>query len=128
MRDNIRFRAWHKELKSMRFHYTYLRSDDGIVLTDIGGPYTRLEVNKNLIPMLSTGLKDKNTKEIYEGDIVTFYIEAVRKTYTGAVTWNQEFAGFEITGEWNEMDWVKVIHSVEIIGNIYENPELLKER
>ncbi len=62
--------------------------------------------------MQYTGLKDKNGKEIYEGDIVEHLIGG-----TLEVKWlNHGWTPF--------MSWHDVEH-YEIIGNIYENPELL---
>jgi hypothetical protein len=70
--------------------------------------------------MQYTGLKDKNGSEIYEGDILGFerYID-FKKEYVHPfeVTWDNENAG------WNQFS---PKHIVAIIGNIYENPELLK--
>ena len=75
-----------------------------------------------------TGLKDKNGKEIYEGDILTYYNKYSDKIYTQIVKWDQMWAGFglfEKDNKWcKESDWVKIAN-IEIIGNIYENPELL---
>jgi len=78
--------------------------------------------------MQFTGLKDKNGKEIYEGDIVSYFQPYANRTDIHFVKWDNLFAGFglfEKNNEWcKESDWLK-IQEIVIIGNIHENPELL---
>ena len=73
-----------------------------------------------------TGLRDKNGKEIYEGDVVTSLYtfgesECLRKP--SEVVWNDEECAFQLYGYFGQaMD----NYELEIIGNIHENPKLLK--
>ena len=72
-----------------------------------------------------TGLKDKNGKEIYEGDILKYKREENFKLY-----WNEKMSAFYLQNIlWpNDDIAVKyyIIENFEIIGNIFENKELLK--
>jgi len=69
-----------------------------------------------------TGLKDKNGVLIYEGDIVKFKISSFKRH--GAVRWDKN------TGGWLKDNTGQPLHTyaktIEVIGNIHKNPELLE--
>lgn len=77
-----------------------------------------------------TGLKDKNRKEIYEGDIVkdtdgkVGYIAFLKQEMGFVIVWRNSDSrlGHRNRGSGYELD-----NSIEIIGNIHDNPELIKE-
>lgn len=83
--------------------------------------------------MQFTGLKDKNGKEIFEGDIVRYILG--KNTFTEVITYNKDLAGFGFLSISIDDDYVFTLgelienldlSSIEVIGNIYENPELLE--
>nr|DAQ11735.1 MAG TPA: YopX protein [Caudoviricetes sp.] len=89
-------------------------------------------VNNDIHLMQSTGLKDKNGKEIFEGDIITNGMDVVdvrnHETlgfYT-LVNGREVFFGHGTSIEEFEEDIEGFTEIVEIIGNIYENPKLLE--
>lgn len=102
----FKFRAWDKNNNRM--------------ITDCSNfTHYHFGVNyqKDIIFMQFTGLFDKNGKEIYEGDIVSNGIVNLEVHYE----WSQFSAGRE-----PGILLSTIAEEVEIIGNIYENPNLLK--
>jgi uncharacterized phage protein (TIGR01671 family) len=79
--------------------------------------------NPNLILMQYTDLKDKNGKEIYENDIVQYCDENI-----GIVKYDLNFVEFNCGDHYNNFLCKNNEEFIKIIGNIYENKELLNER
>ena len=126
-----RYRAWHKtweelgEVKRIRF------DNEGNVTTVLfEGKILGVNTHVDKIKLMqSTGLVDKNGKEIFEGDILDYH---GRKAL---VRWHGSYASFiyrfadelqKRNSEWKPLYLAYM--KCEIIGNIYENPELLEDK
>lgn len=122
------FRAWNKENKKM-IDVDILNWNNGEV-DFIGDGITFILKAKDIKLMQSTGLTDKNGKEIFEGDIIAINLEGIETPITAKVFQNRKigilmFHAFEDN---EDVPMVELLegNSVEfaIIGNIWENPEL----
>jgi len=131
----IKFRAWDKKEKAMVYDVIV----KGIWKSKID-PFTWfVEVIKDFDEfdepiyfnpydvelMQYTGLKDKNGKEIYEGDVVEC-VSCKEKDRKYKVTWCDKFLGFVLEHK-KEKYQISIFNDFKVIGNIYENPELLEE-
>lgn len=112
-----------------RFRFRYFDNSNRmreISLTDCY--YTNLDYSRL---MQSTGLKDKNGKLIYEGDIIKYMYYNPKRYTEWVVVFNQktlEFAlkDYRYDGYLRITNYSIFNNKVEVIGNIYENPELLR--
>ncbi len=133
--EDFKFRFWKPNEEVMGF----------VSLNQIKTMGSGLSIPDEL--MMSTNQRDKHNKEIYEGDIVCYTVwDWDDRIYNiGIVEWNDEVRGFVINwvdfwsdalddikeyiyvDDYNDdvptLDWSKL----EIIGNIYQYPELVKE-
>lgn len=130
-----KFRAWHKTWEEMGKVKRIRFDDDGNVTTvlfkgkDLGTNTKVYEIEL----MQSTGLRDKNGKEIFEGDIVTDgdvtsdikYHQTLGFYMIGKYGFSVPF-GQGVDVEYFEEFADHVSKIFEVIGNIYENPELLE--
>jgi len=140
MSREIEFRAWNKAKKFMDTAWC-IDWEHGQVCHR-SHDVSQLE---NCILMQYTGLKDKNGKEIYEGDIIYWEIDngVGIESYTAIVKWSENlveegwnqtykwlvgYTGNYYRGSYDELSTPAAYNdALQIIGNIYENPELLGE-
>ena len=125
MSREIKFRVWSEEDREYRTDCNLtglFNSVTGTPATIYSDEGDRFDIEQY------TGLKDKNGKEIYEGDIVFFFTEHFDKA-TGGFDGEDEH---NATVEWFDsgfafMDKIPYDPNIEceVIGNIHENPELL---
>ena len=139
MQDRFKFRVWNTLVKK----FSYFDKPEMQIGTNgfDSGLIFPLSENSNLYmgkcsePQFCTGLKDKNGKLIYEGDISKFklledfgafgadekYVEII-----APITY--EYGGFFIEQSENSIFLDQLpMSEIKIVGNIYENPELLSE-
>ena len=120
----IKFRAWHKEKKIMGEVLGIDILHKEIFFSNGDVNYCEISDFKYIELMQYTELKDKNEKEIYEGDIVILHNGKYK------VIFNTEEARFVLRDDEFEMNIPFTNNNnerMEIVGNIYENPELLGE-
>ena len=123
-----KFRAWTEEGEAM-YYDVYPFKDETLLLSYDEIAFDEVPAS-DFILMHSTGLKDKNDNEIFEGDIVRY--KAGCNTVTEEVAYDKNFAGFGVRDADTDIiftflqlaDVVDLI-SLEVVGNIYQNPELL---
>jgi uncharacterized phage protein (TIGR01671 family) len=147
--NRLNFRVWDKNLKTMDYECSYyLLSQTGRLwsYSPLKAPVPIEEkikgYEKNLIVLQCTGQKDKNGKLIFEGDIVrgdTYpFFNDGRDNYLGNIYYWQEEVGFALSMNCINPKLKGIacggllcgyeICKLEVIGNIYENPELLKPK
>ena len=123
MKREIKFRAWDGQQMHYlsegkyitiwddlhRVKFGMYRIDDDTLIT---------KEDRGMELMQFTGLEDKNGKRIYEGDIICFpKYEGTQYQLRAVIEWEPEQLRFTDFSPKNE---------VEVIGNIFENPEILK--
>ena len=148
----IKFRAWDKKRKKLLevLEIKWISADKpyfSLLCYD----YEEYEIadncdSINCILMQYTGLKDRNSKEIYDGDILSTdggKEDNGQVVFQGGAwqisTWNPDYHSYGIDGKGEEVwpvEWEEdlrlldesPIWNCEIIGNIYENPELAEPK
>ena len=116
MNDRFRFRAW--DIKNNRYAQFIYENF-----------YEYLTMPNRCVVEQCTGLKDKNGRLIYEGDIVRRTRNTDRATVNLQIEWNQR-SGRYLTTDAKHRDWnfSMLSYEYEVLGNIHENPELLEDK
>lgn len=126
----IKFRAWNKRKRRMFSVHDFgnYKEHSSLVYISDGHPDANfIGDDRDIMLMQYTGLNDRWGGEVYEGDIV--------ETATGhkfRIGWNDATGAWALDGLKEMVDklpdgsWFPEYRYFEVIGNIYENPELLK--
>lgn len=130
MQDRFRLKFWDKTCKNIVYP-----SEDLIYKTE----NSRLDISgmlssERFIPLQCTGLRDKNGKVVYFGDLVKnkwgqickVIMQTDKQNYGRVILQNVKYLNDE--AHKNNIFIPAAINESEVIGNIYENPELLEEK
>lgn len=133
MQDRLKFRLYDKAIGEMAYDVCIGfikdsgKTDDWVCADTSCGQITyRDDKLKDIVLMQCTGLKDTNDKLIYEKDIIKCSYGNVGAL--GVVEWDFENMQFvlKIKEDFYSFSPKTIYEKIEILGNIYENPELLE--
>lgn len=131
MKDRFKFRCWHEPTKTMYevfdFNENFIRATPDLVV-----PSIRTLNTKDCVLMQCAGLKDVNGKLIYEGDIIKYMYYNPKRYTKWVVVFDQNTLEFGLKdyryGGYLRITRHSILNNkVEIIGNKFQNPELLNE-
>ena len=136
MQDRFKFRCWHKPTKIMYevfdFNENFIRATPDLVV-----PSIRTLNAMDCVLIQCTGLKDKYDKLIYEGDIVSVKVEVqdffgddeyYSEIYKGKIIFEKGEIAVDVKDTTRHpISLYYHAKDCKVIGNIYENPELLSE-
>lgn len=126
MKDRFRFRAWHKPTKKLFEVYSF---NDELVfentLDGVGSPTNPADIADCVLEQC-TGLKDKNGRLVYEGDIIASRFQG--QLFTANIKYLR--AGWVAEFHYWKPSLYQMCNEAkfEVIGNIHENPELLEDK
>lgn len=123
----IKFRAWNKKFKEFKFMSLINYLGGRGIMDDWAD-------SEHSVWEQYTGIKDKNSVEIYENDIVRVQSH-LYKDHIGVIIWLQGASSFGISDNTNKFNIPRPLAiqmdgflSYEVIGNIHENADLLEEQ
>lgn len=155
MQDRYKFKIWDKTKKKfLPLDYKTENTDSWISIDNTGVYLVErdnardvaffTDITEDVIILQCTGLSDKNGKEIYDGDILNLYVSS-KKLYRYQVKYEigsfmlvSQDEIFDFKNVWNDnvyplsqlyfeyQNEENCIDQCEVVGNIYENPELLE--
>ena len=114
-----KYRVWNKETKEIEVFETYEEISELFMALSLDDGFYSL--------MQSTGLKDKNGKEVFVGDIIRCTRGCPREVYLEKEYGGKYIGGMPAAYLKGLLEGYAWTGAEEILGNIYENPELLEE-
>lgn len=128
MNRQIKFRAWNYAARSWQTEFTGMNLN-GEILSLMPDKQYALNKDVAIVFQQFTGLFDKNGNEIYEGDIIKSgngrIWEVKFGQYVSTIPNSARACGWYITGDTAVLDY-GTGENDEVVGNIYQNPELIK--
>lgn len=142
MQDRFKFRSYGKPnsiIEGMQNIYTFEETEGGYFNVKVDKGWLSFVKEEDLKIMQCTGLKDKNGKLIYEGDILKYTSKPTNTQKNNpeykpfaenySVVWGDFYTGYNLRSKEkvNCFNLGIMTKDCEVIGNIYENPELLEQ-
>lgn len=122
----LKYRTWDKEFKEMVYVNALVFDEQVIKATYQNGSIVKEDV-KNYELMQSTGLRDKNGKEVFIGDIIKCTRGCPHEVYLEKAYGGKYIGGMPAVYLKGLLEGYAWTEAEEVLGNIYENPELLEE-